>query len=72
MSQFDWPINLKKRNSRVSPQNKRLCFEFIPFGLAERRITFAKAYGIKARCYGEHVGKLGNILRTHGELEPET
>jgi hypothetical protein len=23
---------------------------------AERRTTFAKAYGIKVKCYGEHVG----------------
>jgi hypothetical protein len=39
------------------------------------RTTFAKAYGIKVRCYGEHVGEhignLGNILRTHWELERE-
>jgi len=37
------------------------------------RTTFAKAYGIKVRCYGEHVGEhfgnLRNILRTHWELE---
>jgi hypothetical protein len=37
--------------------------------IVERRTTFAKAYGIKARCYGEHVGEhignLGNILGTH-------
>jgi len=36
--------------------------------IAERRTTFAKACGIKMRCYGEHVGKhienLGNILGT--------
>jgi hypothetical protein len=34
----------------------------------ERRTTFVKAYGIKVRCYGEHVGEhignLGNILKT--------
>jgi hypothetical protein len=34
----------------------------------ERRTTFAKAYGMKVRCYGEHVGEhienLVNILRT--------
>jgi hypothetical protein len=23
----------------------------------EKRTTFAKAYGIKVRCYGEHVGE---------------
>ncbi len=33
--------------------------------IGERRTTFAKAYGIKVRCYGEyvgeHLGKFGNI-----------
>jgi hypothetical protein len=41
--------------------------------IGERRTTFAKTYGIKVRCYEEHVGEyignLGNILRTHWELE---
>jgi hypothetical protein len=27
-----------------------------PGYIGERRITLAKAYGIKVRCYGEHVG----------------
>jgi hypothetical protein len=48
--------------------------------MGERRTTFAKAYGIKLRCYGEHVGEhigklmanhwelKGNIVRTHWEL----
>jgi hypothetical protein len=39
-----------------------------PNYIAERRTTFAKAYGIKMRCYGEHVGEhignLGSILGT--------
>jgi hypothetical protein len=42
-----------------------------PTYIGERRTTFAKAYGIKVRCYGEHVGKhignLGNILGTWWE-----
>jgi hypothetical protein len=58
MSQFDWPIN-KKKETLESPQNKRFYFEFIPFGLAERRTTFAKAYGIK-------VGAMENMLGTWG------
>jgi hypothetical protein len=29
-----------------------------PSYIGERRITFAKAYGIKVRCYGEHVGDI--------------
>jgi hypothetical protein len=36
--------------------------------ISERRTTFAKAYEIKVRCYGEHVEEYienwGNILRT--------
>jgi hypothetical protein len=36
-----------------------------PTSLGERRTTFAKAYGIKMRCYGEHVGEhMRNILGT--------
>jgi len=37
--------------------------------IGRRRTTFAKAYGIKVRCYRENVveqiGNLGNILGTH-------
>jgi hypothetical protein len=33
-----------------------------PSYIGERRITFAKAYGIKVRRYGEHVGEqVGNL-----------
>jgi len=52
-----------------------LVFFFLSSGgrgdsILERRTTFAKAYGIKARCYGEHVGEhIGNLIRTHWELE---
>jgi hypothetical protein len=39
-----------------------------PTYVSEGRTTFATAYGIKVRCYGEHVvehiGNLRNILRT--------
>jgi len=36
-----------------------------PTYIGERRTTFAKAYGIKVRCYGENVGEhIGNTLRT--------
>ncbi len=42
-----------------------------PTYIHEMRTTFAKAYGIKVRCYGEHVGEpiwnLGNILGTWWE-----
>jgi hypothetical protein len=34
--------------------------------VGERR-TFAKAYGIKVRCYGEHVGEhIGNLVNILG------
>jgi hypothetical protein len=40
-----------------------------PTYIGERRTTFGKAYGIKLRCYGEHVGEhIGNQMRTHWEL----
>jgi hypothetical protein len=33
--------------------------------ICERRTTFAKAYGIKVRCYGEHVKEhIGNLKET--------
>jgi len=39
-----------------------------PTYIGERKTTFAKAYEIKVRCYGEHVGEhignLGNIVKT--------
>jgi hypothetical protein len=33
-----------------------------PTYIGERRTTFAKAYGMKVICYGEHIGNLGNTL----------
>jgi len=46
--------------------------EFLPSGppiWVKGGQQFAKANGIKVRCYGEYVGEyignLGNILRTH-------
>jgi hypothetical protein len=38
--------------------------------IAESRTTFAKAYEIKVRWYGEHVGEhIGNLMGTHWELK---
>jgi hypothetical protein len=38
----------------------------------KRRTTFAKAYGIRVRCHGKHVGEhnenLMNLMGTHWEL----
>jgi len=40
----------------------------LPSYIGERRTTFAKAYGIKVRCYEEHVGEhIGNLKGTHWE-----
>jgi hypothetical protein len=38
--------------------------------IIERRTTFAKAYGIKVKCYGgDFVEHIGNLMRSHWELE---
>ncbi len=43
-----------------------------PRYIGERRTTFAKAYGIKVRCFREHVGEhngnLGNMCELIGNL----
>jgi hypothetical protein len=59
--------SLRKTKTMETPWNRRYYFEvFPPFGppnIGERRITFAKSYGIKVRCRGghdgEHVGNWG-------------
>jgi hypothetical protein len=39
-----------------------------PNYIGEKRTTFAKAYGIKVRCYGEHFGEhFGNLKGTYCE-----
>jgi len=47
-----------------------------PRYIGKRRTPFSKAYGIKVRWYGEHVGeniaKLGNILGTSREHSANT
>jgi hypothetical protein len=56
-----------KKNKKFEPPNiegyilKYIVLPLWPIYIGERRITFAKAYGIKVRCYGEHVG---DILKT--------
>jgi hypothetical protein len=63
-----------------APKNRRLgsilkyrVLLLWPTYIGERRTTFAKAYGIKVRCYGEHVGEhngsLRNLMKSHWELE---
>jgi hypothetical protein len=74
-SQFDWSIAHKLSSYEGSRKQKVLFWSiyFLPFGpciIGERRTTFAQAYGIKVRCYGEHVGEhIGNLMRIHWELE---
>jgi hypothetical protein len=62
-----------KSNYGSSPKTKGsiLKYRVPPLWLtyiAERRTTFAKACGIKMRCYGEHVGEhIENSKGTHWE-----
>jgi hypothetical protein len=41
-------------------------FPLWPNYMGEKGRTLGKTYGIKVRCYGE---KIGNLMRTHWELE---
>jgi hypothetical protein len=67
--------SLKKNESVEAPKIRRFYFEYRvsflwPKYIGERRTKFAKAYGIKVRCYGEHVGEhIGDLIGTHWELE---
>jgi len=70
--QFDWPIT-QKNEAMETPQNKRFYFEvYSSSPLAQiyrkKRTPFSKAYMIKVRWYGKHVGEnianLGNPLGT--------
>ncbi len=57
----------KRERKREMYHSKVLDFIFLlnwATYIGERRTTFAKPYGIKSRCYGEHIGNLGNILGT--------
>jgi hypothetical protein len=65
--------SLKKLKLWRLPQTEGSILKFIvpplwPRYLGERRTPFSKAYGIKVRWYGEHVGKniakLGNLKGT--------
>jgi hypothetical protein len=69
MSQFDWPIAKKKVESMEAPQNRRFyenmeCLFLWPNYIGEKWRSLGKTYGIKARCYWEHIGNLGNPLGT--------
>jgi len=68
MSQFDWPITQKNMKLWRLIEDSILKYRVPPLWptyIGERKTTFAKAYEIKVRCYvGEHIGNLGNIVRT--------
>jgi hypothetical protein len=66
----------QKKIGTVEPlQNRRFYLEvqsslLLAHYIGERRTKFVKAYGIKVRCYGEHVGEhIGNLMGTHWELK---
>jgi len=72
-----WEEKFHAANGKAPSMHSR-CLVFFPLkggggrgdSRRERRTPFAKAYGIKARCYGKHVGEhIGNLIRTHWELE---
>ncbi len=72
-SQFDWPITQKKKKKLWRlPKLKGSILKIRVPPLLPTYKTFVQAYGIKVRCYEEHVGEpignLRNILRTHWEL----
>jgi hypothetical protein len=62
-NQFDWPTTQKKKKKLWKlPKIKGFIFKYRvsplgPMYKGEGTTTFAKAYGIKVRCYGEHVGE---------------
>jgi len=66
-SQLDLPITQKKMKQCRLSNAEGFFFKYRvphiwPMYIGERRTTFAKAYGIKVRCYGEHVGEhIGNL-----------
>jgi hypothetical protein len=73
VTQFDCPIAQTKKKLWRFPkiEGSILEYKFCPLRptyTGERRTTLSKAYGIKVRCYGEHVeehiGNLRKILRT--------
>jgi hypothetical protein len=72
MSQFHWASKKKKLWRLLKVEGSIFNYRVPPFWrtyVGERRTTFAKSYGIKVRCYGEHVGEhIGNLMGTHWVL----
>ncbi len=68
VSSFDWPIPKKKSSDYgASPDYNILSEDGIPplwpCPIGEKRMTFAKIYGIQVSSYWE------NLMGTHWELE---
>jgi hypothetical protein len=72
----------KKIETMEAPQNRRFCgkekcLTLWPHYTGEKGRTLGKKYGIKARCYWEHLWgthwepreHIENAMRTHWELE---
>jgi hypothetical protein len=63
-----WLAHCKKKLKLWRPpQNRRFYWklEYLPLWptyTSEKGRTLGKTYGIKARCYWEHIGNLGNIF----------
>jgi hypothetical protein len=62
----------KKVESMGVSQSRRFyrkmkCLPLWPNYIGEKGRTLGKTYGIKAKCYWEHIGNLGNILKTWWE-----
>jgi hypothetical protein len=62
----------QKKKPMEIPQNRRFYRvpPLLPTYMGERRTTFAKAYGLKVRCYGDHVElgeSIGNLKGTYWE-----
>jgi hypothetical protein len=59
----------KKVETVEAPQNRRFFGKMLscplwPTYVDEKGRTLGRTYGIKARCYWEHIGNLGNRLGT--------
>jgi hypothetical protein len=66
---FDWHITPKKKKLGRLPKIGPILMYTIPSlwpnYIGEKRTPFSKAYGIKVKCYAEHVGEnIGNLKGT--------
>jgi len=83
MSQFDLPIAPKTKQKQTNKPMEEIQGSILKYRVPplrptytfERRTTFAKAYGIKVRCYwelfGKHVRNLGTLCVDHPATPPK-